>query len=165
MLISAISAVSQNNVIGKNNTLPWHLPADIRFFKQTTMGHPVIMGRKTYDSFEKALPGRENIVITRQKDYSLPDATVVNSLENALEKAAILHNDEIFILGGSQIFEQSMPLIHRIYLTRIHENFEGDTFFSVISLKEWEKIKEEYHTPDEINKYAYSFQTWEKIKV
>lgn len=164
MLISAISAVSQNNVIGKNNTLPWHLPADMRFFKQTTMGHPVIMGRKTYDSFEKALPGRENIVITRQKDYSLPDATVVNSLENALEKATILHNDEIFILGGSQIFEQSMPILNRIYLTRIHEHFDGDTFFPEINFKEWEKIRDDYNTPDEKNKYAYSFQIWERIK-
>lgn len=126
------------------------------------MGHPVIMGRKTYDSFLKALPGRENIVITRQSDYSLPDATVVHSLEKALEKAKMLHNDEIFILGGAQIFVQSMPILQRIYLTRIHESFEGDTKFPEINLKEWEKVKEAYHAPDDKNKYAYSFQLWER---
>lgn len=163
MIISAITALGENFVIGKNNTLPWHLPADMRFFKKTTMGHPVIMGRKTYDSFKKALPGRENIVITRQKDYSLPDAKVVSSLDDAIEAASASQPDEVFILGGAQIFELSMPLVNRLYLTRIHENFEGDTFFPKIDFKDWGKIKDEYHIPDEKNKYAYSFQTWERI--
>lgn len=162
MLISAITAVAENNVIGKNNMLPWHLPADMKFFKNTTLHHPVIMGRKTYDSFKKALPQRDNIVITRRQDYKLADALVVSSLQRAIEEAKNFNADEIFILGGAQIFQQSLPVINRLYLTRIHENFEGDAFFPELDFDTWKKIKDEYHGPDEKNKYAYSFQTWEK---
>lgn len=163
MLISAITAAAENNVIGKDNALPWHLPADMKFFKKTTLHHPVIMGRKTYDSFGKALPNRQNIVITRKHDYALPDALVTASLEEAVDKANAFHPEEIFILGGQQIFEQSMPIIRRLYLTRIHENFEGDAFFPITDFANWKKVKDEYHAPDEKNKYAYSFQTWDKI--
>jgi dihydrofolate reductase len=162
MLLSAITAIARNNVIGKNNALPWHLPADMRFFKNTTMGHPVIMGRKTYESFGKALHGRTNIVITRQKDYVLSDAIVVHLLTEAIEKAKESASDEAFILGGAQIYQQSMPLLNRIYLTRIYADFDGDTFFPEINPDEWQLIKEEYHEPDEKNKYAYAFQTWER---
>lgn len=162
MLISAITAVSQNNVIGLNNSLPWHLSADMKFFKKTTMGHVVVLGRKSYEAFGKAYPGRTNIVITRQKDFHLPDARVVHSVEAALEQARSLEKEEIFILGGAQIFEQSLPLVDRIYLTRIYENFEGDTFFPKIDFDEWELVKEEQHEPDEKNIYKYSFQTWDR---
>jgi dihydrofolate reductase len=164
MLISAITAVAENNVIGKDNTLPWHLPADMKFFKNTTLHHPVIMGRKTYDSFKKALPLRENIVITRRENFILPDAMVVSSLKEAIEKAKSFQPAEIFILGGAQIFEQSMAVTDRLYLTRIHENFDGDVLFPEIDFSKWEKIKDEYHASDEKNKYAYSFQTWERIR-
>lgn len=163
MLISAITAVSQNNVIGLNNDLPWHLPADMKFFKNTTMGHAVVMGRKTYESFGKALPGRTNIVITHQKGYTLPDATIVYSLEEAIEKAKAIEQQEIFILGGAQIFQQSIPLLNRIYLTRIYHNFDGDTFFPTINPEEWKLIKIEPHDSDEKNQYEYAFQTWEKV--
>ncbi|TAM97915.1 MAG: dihydrofolate reductase [Chitinophagaceae bacterium] len=163
MLISAITAVSQNNVIGLNNDLPWHLPADMKFFKRTTVGHTVVMGRKTYEAFGKAYPDRTNIVITRQMDYTLPDAAVVHSLEEAVSKAKVSEQEEIFILGGAQIFKQSMPIIGRIYLTRIYENFDGDAFFPEISQNEWRLVKDEQHEPDEKNKYKYAFQTWERV--
>ncbi|HEX5555307.1 MAG TPA: dihydrofolate reductase [Chitinophagaceae bacterium] len=168
MLLSAITAVGQNNVIGKDNTLPWRLPADMRFFKNTTMGHAVIMGRKTYESFGKALPGRTNIVITRQSDYILTDAMVVHGLEQAIlearetEKEKASENEEIFILGGAEIYRQSMQLLNRIYLTRVYGDFEGDAFFPEMNLAEWEMLKEERHEPDEKNKYAYAFQLWQR---
>lgn len=162
MLLSAITAVSQNNVIGLNNDLPWHLPADMKFFKKTTMEHAVVMGRKTYESFGKALPGRTNIVISRRQDYTLPDAMVVHSLEEALDKAKTTEQYEIFILGGAQIFRQSISFIDRIYLTRIYHDFEGDAFFPNISPEKWKMTRDEQHQPDEKNKYKYAFQTWER---
>ncbi len=164
MILSAITAIAQNNVIGKNNTLPWRLPADMRFFKKTTMGHPVIMGRKTYESFKKALPGRTNIVITRQENYSLPDAEVVHDLQDAIVRARELDRKEAFILGGAQIYEQSLPLLDKLYLTRIYEDFEGDTLFPAFDLSEWEMTGIEPHEPDEKNDYFYAFQLWEKKK-
>lgn len=163
MLISAIAAVSQNNVIGLNNDLPWHLPADMKFFKHTTMGHAVVMGRKTYEAFGKAYPGRTNIVITHQKDYTLPDAAVVHSLEEAINKAKDIEQHEVFILGGAQIFKQSLSVINRIYLTRIYKDFEGDAFFPTINSGEWKLIKMEPHDSDEKNKYEYAFQIWERV--
>lgn len=163
MTLSAITAVSQNNVIGLHNDLPWHLPADMRFFKSTTMGHVVVLGRKSYEAFGKAYPGRTNIVITRQQNYILPDAIVVHSLEEAIRKAKTIEQQEIFILGGAQIFRQSMPLIDRIYLTRIYHDFDGDAFFPTMDTKEWELVKDEKHEPDEKNKYRYAFQTWERL--
>lgn len=162
MHLSAITAMGQNNVIGKNNALPWRLPADMRFFKKTTMGHPVIMGRKTYESFKKALPGRTNIVITRQKDYTLPDAEVVHDLPAAIARAKELDEEEAFVLGGAQIYEQCLSLLDRLYLTRIYEDFEGDTFFPHFNLSEWELIGIEPHEPDEKNAYFYAFQLWER---
>lgn len=164
MTLSAITAVSQNNVIGLHNDLPWHLPADMRFFKSTTMGHVVVLGRKSYEAFGKAYPGRTNIVITRQQDYTLPDAIVVHSLEEAIQKAKTIEQQEIFILGGAQIFGQSMPLIDRIYLTRIYQDFDGDAFFPMMDMKEWKLVKDEKHDPDEKNKYTYAFQTWERLR-
>jgi dihydrofolate reductase len=164
MTLSAITAVSQNNVIGLHNDLPWHLPADMRFFKSTTMGHVVVLGRKSYEAFGKAYPGRTNIVITRQQNYALPDAIVVHSLEEAIRKAKTIEQQEIFILGGAQIFRQSMPLIDRIYLTRIYHDFEGDAFFPTMNTKEWKLVKDEKHEPDEKNKYRYAFQTWERLR-
>src|SRR5699024_4324554 len=162
MRLSAITAIAQNNIIGKDNSLPWHLPADMKFFKKTTMGHPIIMGRKTYESFKKALPGRTNIVITRQKDYTLTDAIVVHSLKAAIEEAKAIEKEETFILGGAEIFKLSLPLIQRIYITRIYEEFEGDVEFPSFEVKDWEMIGIEPHEPDKKNKYYYAFQLWER---
>lgn len=164
MVLSAITAVSLNNVIGKQNALPWHMPADMRFFKITTMGHAVIMGRKTYQSFKKALPGRTNFVITRQKDYTLPDAFVVHSLSEAIHKAAEAEKGEIFILGGAEVYRESLPLLDRIYLTRIYAEVEGDAFFPPPDPDHWKMVSEDAHEPDEKNRYAYSFQVWERRK-
>jgi dihydrofolate reductase len=163
MILSAIAAVSRNGVIGKNNRLPWHLPADMRFFKQTTLGHPVIMGRKTYVSFGKALPGRTNLVITRQRDYTLPDAIVTHSLAEAIQKASQYDSTEIFILGGAEIYRESLPLLDRIYKTLIDAEFEGDAFFPELDAKQWTMTAADVHQADEKNKYGYTFQTWERI--
>lgn len=163
MILSAITAVAENNVIGKNNCLPWRLPADMKYFKNTTWGHPVIMGRKTYESFgNKALPGRSNIVVTRQPGFGGKDTLVVHSVEEAIAKAGTMDVIEVFVLGGADIYRQSMHLLNRIYLTRIHEKFEGDAFFPEMDTRIWRLVKEEPHQPDERNKYHYSFQVWEK---
>lgn len=164
MLLSAISAAGENNVIGKDNRLPWHLPADMRYFKTTTMGHAVILGRKTYDSFGKALPGRTNIVLTTQNDLLLPDAVVVQSLQEALARAKEIESSETFVLGGAQIYQETMPMLDRIYLTRIFKSFEGDAFFPVLDPRQWKLTEEERHAPDEKNRYAYAFQRWERVR-
>lgn len=155
-IISLVVAIAENDAIGKDNQMPWHLPADLKHFKNITTGGTVIMGRKTYESIGKALPNRENIVISRQKDYHLADAKTVNSLEEAIK---ISEGKELFIIGGAEIFKLAMSLAHRIYLTRIHQNFEADTFFPTINTDDWAEKDKEAHLPDEKNKYAYTFST------
>jgi dihydrofolate reductase len=162
MIISAIVAASENQVIGINNKLPWHMPADMKYFKATTLGKPVVMGRKTFESLGKPLPGRPNIVITRQPDYQPEGVFVVDSVEAAIVKANSFEGEEFFITGGTEIFKQSLPLIQRIYLTRIHTVVEGDAHFPVIHEPEWTLVKEDSHLPDEKNRFPYSFQVWER---
>ncbi|MDQ3192333.1 MAG: dihydrofolate reductase [Bacteroidota bacterium] len=159
---SFVVAVAKNNVIGKDNTLPWHLPADLRFFKNLTTGHHMIMGRKTFDSFGKPLPNRTSVVITRQNDYQPEGCIVVHSIEEAIKVAAV--EEEIFIIGGSEIFKQTMPIADRIYLTRIHEDFEGDTIFPELNKEEWELKEKQDFEADEKNKYSYSFCIYERKK-
>jgi dihydrofolate reductase len=159
VIVSIIVAVSENNVIGKDNSLIWHLPADMKFFKEKTSGHCVITGRKNYESIPekfRPLPNRTNIVITRQKEYFAPGAIVVGSLEEALEKALRTGNDEVFIIGGAEIYKQSMHLADKLYVTRIHHNFDGDAFFPVIDLAHWREIAHIDFNFDEKNKYNYS---------
>ena len=132
MIISQIVAASENNVIGTNNTLPWHIPEDLKFYKETTLGKILIMGRKTYEDLGKALPKRLNIVITRQPNYKLDDAIVVPSLEEAYKVAEQHHKDwpgEVFINGGGEIYRLALPTSHKVYLTRIHKDFEGETTY------------------------------------
>ncbi len=162
MIKSFVVAVAKNNVIGKDNTLPWHLPADLRFFKNLTTGHHMIMGRKTFDSFGKPLPNRTSVVITRQNDYQPEGCIVVHSIEEAIKVAAV--EEEIFIIGGSEIFKQTMPIADRIYLTRIHEDFEGDTIFPELNKEEWELKEKQDFEADEKNKYSYSFCIYERKK-
>ncbi len=162
MIKSFVVAVAKNNVIGKDNTLPWHLPADLRFFKNLTTGHHIIMGRKTFDSFGKPLPNRTSVVITRQKDYRPEGCIVVHSIEEAIKVAAV--EKEIFIIGGAEIFKQTMPIADRIYLTRIDQEFEGDTFFPELNKEEWELKEKQDFEPDEKNKYSYSFCIYEPKK-
>lgn len=161
MQISAIVAMSDNRVMGKDNQLPWHLPADLKHFKQVTMGKPIIMGRKTFESIGKALPGRKNIIITRNRDYTAKDCLVFMSLESAL--AALSNEEEIFIIGGAELFKATLPRIQRLYLTIIHENIDGDVFFPELNMKEWKEVQRQDFQADEANRFNYSFIILEKI--
>ncbi|MBL0343496.1 MAG: dihydrofolate reductase [Bacteroidetes bacterium] len=155
MKISLIVAFDENNLIGNNNALPWHLPADLKHFKNITFGHHMIMGRKTYDSIGKPLPGRVSIIITRQVNFSIEGCLVVNTLEEALNKC--IGEKEVFVIGGAQIFECTLPLATHLYITQIHHAFTGDTHFPEIATKDWQEISSEYHPADEKNKWPYSF--------
>ena len=162
-MLSIIVATAKNNAIGKNNQLLWHMPGDLKFFRKTTSGHTVIMGRKTFESVGQALPKRRNIVITRQQGYQAEGIEVVNSLEDALALCAT-DTEEIFIVGGAQIYEQALPLCDKLYLTLIHHEFtEADTFFPTINDQEWQLEEVEHHENDEKNPYDYSFMVYTKI--
>lgn len=160
MHIAAIVAISENAVMGKNNQLPWHLPADLQHFKKITMGKPILMGRKTFDSIGRVLPGRCNVIITRDEAFQAPGCVVATSIDTAL--ASVSYCDEIFVIGGAALFQQMLPMVDRLYLTIIHHEFDGDTFFPDINLAEWQETEREDHLPDEVNRYSYSFITLEK---
>ena len=159
MIVSIVVAISENNAIGKNNQLLWYLPADLKHFKNITTGHTVIMGRKTYESVGKPLPNRRNIIITRQ-DITIEGCEVVKSIEDALALCA--DEEEVFIVGGADIYRQSMHLTNRIYLTVVHQKFDADSFFPEIHYDEWLETEQEDHEPDEKNKLPYSFITLER---
>jgi dihydrofolate reductase len=156
MNINIVVAIAANNAIGKNNKLLWHLPKDLKHFKELTTGHTVIMGRKTYDSVGKPLPNRRNIVVTRQ-NIDIPGCEVVNSLEAALQLGA--QEKQLDIIGGAEIYRQAMSLTNYIYLTIVHQHFDGDTYFPEINYDEWLEISREDHEPDEKNNLPYSFIT------
>jgi len=160
MNINLIVAIDEKNGIGKNNLLPWHLPADLKHFKTITTGHPIIMGRKTFDSIGKALPNRRNIVISRNAGLIIPGVELCSSLNNAIE----LCKDEkdVFVIGGAQIFEQALPVANILYLTIIHEDFDADVFFPEINMNEWNEVEKNLHQPDEKNLYSYSFIKYKK---
>lgn len=165
MITSIIVAASENNVIGKNNDLPWHLPTDLKYFKETTMGHCVVMGRRNFDSIPdkyRPLSGRTNIVVTRQNDFVARGVEVVHSIQEALELARNKHESECFIVGGGEIFAQSISLCDRIYLTRIHAKIDGDVLFPVIDPKDWKEVSRMDVAPDEKNKYPVSFLVYER---
>jgi dihydrofolate reductase len=166
MNLSIIVATSDNNVIGKDNKLIWHLPADMKFFKEKTTDHCVITGRKNYESIPekfRPLPNRTNIIITRQTDYVAPGAVIVNSIEDAIEFAKKTGDEEIFIIGGAEIFKQSMSMVDKIYLTKIYHLFEGDVYFPELDASEWKETGRIKGTVDEKNKYEHDFITLEKI--
>lgn len=160
MKISLIVAKSKNNVIGKNNQLPWHLPADLKHFKEITMGKPIIMGRKTFESIGRPLPGRRNIVISRDKALSIPGCDIFHSIDDVFE--AVKTEKEIMIIGGADLFSQCLSRADCIYLTVIDAEFDGDTFFVDLSAHEWKLISEEKFSADEKDKYAYSFLKYER---
>ncbi len=166
MLISLIVAAAENNAIGKNNQLLWHLPNDLKFFKNTTWGMPVIMGRKTYESIAtEPLPGRINIVITRQQEFDpkKEDVWIVNTLEEAIEKAKTTDCNEIFIAGGGEIFRQAMSVADRIYMTRVQAVFGDATiFFPSINEGEWKLSSRHDFPADGKHAYSYSFQVWDR---
>lgn len=153
--LSLIVATDQENGIGKNNQLLWHLPNDLKFFKKTTSGHTIIMGRKTFDSIGKALPNRRNIVITRQKDLAIENVEVFNSLEQAI--ATCNNEDQYFVIGGGEIYKQALPLANNLYLTKVKHTFNADTFFPNIPALEWQVVFKEVHQKDEKHQYDYSF--------
>lgn len=161
-MISLIVAAAENNAIGKNNQLLWHLPNDLKFFKNTTWGMPVIMGRKTFESVNKILPGRFNIVITHQPQWKADGVIVASDLNEALKKAAVTNCKEYFVIGGGEIYKQAFEMADRIYMTRVHTSIEGDTFFPVIDDKNWQLISNQDFATNEKHKFAYSFQTWIK---
>lgn len=155
MLIATIFAMSENRVIGKNNQLPWHLPADLKHFKKVTLGKPILMGRKTYESIGRPLPERCNVVITKDSDYQAPGCVVVNSIEKAL--AVTKESDEIFVIGGALLYQEMLPLTQRLYMTIIHQQFEGDAFFPELNKNEWHEVERLNHSEDAENKHSYSF--------
>src|SRR5258706_9386132 len=162
MTISFIVAVSENNVIGEDNKLPWHLPSDMKYFKKKTWAMPVVMGRKTFEALGKPVEGRTNIVITRQTDWKAGGVEIKHSIEQAIVEATKLDAKEIFIIGGAEIFSAALPSADRIYFTLIHHNFEGDAFFPELKQEEWKLASKKDHEADEKNKYAHSFQVWER---
>lgn len=159
-MISLIVAMTQNSVIGKDGDMPWRMSDDLRRFKKITMGHHLLMGRKTFDSIGRALPGRTSVVISRSAIYDDPDIRVARSLDEAIEIAAA--DDEIFVTGGAQIFELALPKIERIYLTRIHCTLDGDTFFPKVDWERWRLIDEQHGVADAKNQFDYSFQTYDR---
>lgn len=163
MKLSIIAALSTNNVIGRDNDIPWRQSTDLKRLKALTMGHHFIMGRKTWDSVGRPLPGRQTIVITRSDTFRPDGVSVVHSLEEAVAIASAAGDDEAFIAGGSEIFEQSLHRADRMYLTRIHAEIEGDTFFPDFDdVTEWHLTDAEHFEADEKNEYPYSFLTYDR---
>jgi len=159
-MISLIWAQDNNGLIGKHGQLPWRLPADLGWFKKTTMGKPILMGRTTYESIGKPLPGRTNIVLTHQEDYQAEGCTVVHSIEEA--KLAAEGSEEIMVIGGAKVYAQLLPHASKAYMTLIHAEFDGDTCFPEINLEDWRQTSRQDHGPDEANAYSYSFITLER---
>ncbi|MBA3661276.1 MAG: dihydrofolate reductase [Gammaproteobacteria bacterium] len=159
--LSAIVAMGENRVIGNHNQLPWHLPSDLKHFKNLTAGHIVLMGRKTFAAIGKPLPNRTNIVLSRDPDFSAGDCEVFSSIPQALDYAGRF-NKEIFMIGGAELYEQTLPLTHRLYLTLVHHAPTGDAYFPPLNMQEWQVLNREDCKADEKNAYPYSFLTLEK---
>lgn len=161
-----IAALAENNAIGINNKMPWYLPGDLRYFKAMTMGKPIVMGRKTFQSLGKPLPGRTNIVITRDKHFSHDGITVVHSLPDALslanDIATIDGAAEVMVIGGAEIYQQAMPQAERLYLTRVYQHFKGDAFFPEIDNRLWQEIAREDHRTEDEQSLTYSYLVLER---
>lgn len=159
--VSMIVAASENGVIGKDGDMPWRLSADLKNFKKITTGHTIIMGRKTWESINRLLPGRTTVIVTRQTGYQVEGAIVVNCLEEALSAT---EDEAPFVVGGAEIYKLAMPQIARIYLTRVHANIDGDTFIPEIDFSGWEKVDSVPHQADDKNSCDYTFEIWEKTQ-
>lgn len=163
MIVSLVAAASENNAIGRNNRLLWHLPNDMKFFKGVTWGMPVVMGRKTFESMSgKPLQGRLNIVITRQPDWHVGGVITVHSLDEAIAAASSADYKELFVIGGGEIYREAITKADKLYLTRVHTVIEGDAFFPVIDEQDWRLVKDERFETDQKHAYPYSFQLWER---
>jgi len=164
MKILIIVAVADNWVIGKKNALPWYLPADLKHFKEITMGHHIIMGQNTHESIGRLLPGRTNIVLSFDKKYDAEGCVVANSLKEALKIAKENGETEAFIIGGASVYKQAIDLADKIYLTRIHNDFDGDVYFPKLDMRKWKEISREGHNPDDKNPYKYEFLVLKRQK-
>lgn len=161
--LTIIVAAAENNVIGKDNQLIWHLSDDLKRFKKLTSGHHIIMGRKTFESFPKPLPNRTHIVITRQKNYKVPKGVIVVHTMKEAVSAATVADAEPFVIGGGEIYKQAIPFATKIELTRVHHEFEGDTFFPEIDMKNWKEVSNTFHKQDDKHDYEFSFITYERV--
>lgn len=159
-MIILVAATAENNALGKDNDLPWHLPDDFRHFKQLTSGHHIIMGRKTFESFPSSLPNRTHIVISRQPDYNPEGCIVVSSLQEAYNR--VPEGEDAYVIGGGQIFALAMADADRIELTRVHTEIEADVFFPEIDFDQWTLSREAWHAADDRHAFAFTFQTWER---
>ena len=163
MIINMVVGAADNKVIGKNNMLLWNLPNDMAFFKNTTWGMPVIMGRKTFESLGKPLKGRTNIVITTNSNFKAGNGVITaNSIDDAIEQAGTTDARECYVIGGGQIYKEAMHKANRIYMTRVHASPQGDTYFPVINENEWQKVSSTSFETDERHAYAYSFEIWQR---
>ena len=160
-LVSLLVAVAQNGVIGRGNRLPWHLPEDLKRFKSLTLGKPILMGRRTFESIGKPLPGRTNLVLTRSREWKRPGAIVVHSLDEAVARAG--EADELVVIGGAEIYELALPRAGRLYLTRVHADIEGDTVLPPFDGREWRESAREEHPADERHAHAMSFSVLERV--
>ena len=163
MIISLVVAAANNNAIGKNNQLLWHLPNDMKYFKNVTWGMPVVMGRKTFESLGKPLPGRKNIVLTKQEGWKAEGVVAIKEFKDALFLAGEMDVKEIMVIGGGEIYCSVFDRANRIHLTRVDTDLEGDTFFPVIDPKNWKLVSQKNYEADAKHAYNYSFQVWERI--
>ena len=167
MKLSLICALAQNGIIGRRNNLPWHLSEDLKYFKRTTMGKCIIMGRKTFESIGKALPGRTNIIVTRNRDYEVENARIVDSLADAIDLAeniaVIDGSDEAFVIGGAELYKIALPLVDRMHLTLVHAEVEGDTWFPEFTAEDWEETSRLDFEASDTNPYAYSICVFDRI--
>ena len=165
MIISQIAAMSRNRVIGKNNKLPWHMPDDLAYFFRLTRRHHIIMGRRNFEANGKALPNRLNIVVTRNTNFIAPGCIVVSSIKDALKYSESKGASKVFIVGGGEIYQASLDITDKIYLTIIDTNIEGDVFFPELNMDHWRVISEEAHSADVRNPYNYTYYIFEKIRL
>jgi dihydrofolate reductase len=161
MRVSIIVAMARNRVIGANNAIPWHLPAELRMFKAITMGHHIIMGRNTWESIGRLLPGRTTVIFTRQRDFGVPGAVIADSLDVAL--AACRNDEEVFVIGGAQLYAAALPRADRIYLTEVDANVEGDTLMPPFDLAQWCEHSAQAFSADDRNSYAYELTVYDRI--
>jgi dihydrofolate reductase len=159
--ISLIVAMAKNRVIGANNKIPWHLPNELKLFKSLTMGHHIVMGRKTYESINRLLPGRTTVIVTRQRDYRVDGAIVAHSVPEALE--ACRADDEVFVIGGADLFRETLPIADRLYLTVVDAEPEGDTFMPELDLRAWRETSSQAFPPDEKHAHAYRFSVYDRV--
>lgn len=157
--LSLIAAMAKNRVIGRNNALPWHLPEDLKYFKATTLGKPILMGRKTFDSIGKPLPGRTSVVLTRNLEWSFDGCLVVSSVDDAL--AQLADREEVLVIGGAELYQQTLPRADRLYLTEIDADFEGDAWFPVFDLSQWQQISRQPH-PDNGRGFGFDFVVYQR---